>query len=123
MASVAIVVDGGLLELGRVGAAMGIVAIRTDDLSFPHRHVRGTHELRFALQVALAAHFDFCAIDAEGSYIGKLCQLFAARLLHDRVAINARYTPIGMWTCFPIGLYAALMTAETCFVLNFRGLA
>ena len=43
MTGVAIFIDAGLLELRRVGAAMRVVAVGTDDLPFSHRHVRGTH--------------------------------------------------------------------------------
>ena len=43
MTGVAIFIDAGLLELRRVGAAMRVVAVGTDDLPFSHRHMGRAH--------------------------------------------------------------------------------
>ena len=49
MASVAVFVNAGLFKLRRIWRAVRIVAIGACDFPFPERHVRGAHELGFAL--------------------------------------------------------------------------
>ncbi len=101
---------------------MRVVAIRADDLSLFHRHVRGAHQLRLALQMTLAAHFYFRSFGGEKSLVGGLRQLLATGLLHDRVAVDAGYSPAGMRARLPVSLYAPLMAAQTSFVLSFSRL-
>lgn len=101
---------------------MRVVAIRADDLSFSHRHVRRTHQLRFALEMTLTAHFYFCSLGVEKSPVGSLRQLFATGLLHDRVAVDAGNATARVRACLPVSLYAPLMAAQTSFVLSFSRL-
>ena len=122
MTGVAIFIDAVLLELSRVGTAMRIVAVGTDDFSFSHRHMRRTHQLRLALQMTLTADFDLGAIDPKRSYVGKLRHLFAAGFFHQRVTVNASEATAGVRTSFPEGLHATLMTTEAGFVLHLRRL-
>jgi len=49
MTGVAVLVDTDLLELRRVRRSVGVMAIRTCNLSFPQRHVGRPHQLRFSL--------------------------------------------------------------------------
>ena len=101
---------------------MRVVTIRADDLSFSHRHVRRTHQLRFALEMTLTAHFYFRSFGGEKSLVGSLRQLLATGLLHDRVTVDAGDSPAGMRARLPVSLYAPLMTAQTSFILNFSRL-
>ena len=89
MAGVTVFIDAGLLELRRVRTAVRIVAIGANDFPFSQRHVRGTHELCLALQMALTANFYFRAINEERRYIGQLRELLATGLFHQCVTIDA----------------------------------
>lgn len=77
--------------------------------------------MSFALEVALTADFDFCAIDPKGTYVGKLCQLLTAGFFHQGVAVDASDSPARMRARFPVSLHPALMTTKTCCVLDLGG--
>lgn len=109
MASVAVLIDAVLFEHGGVGAAMGVVTVRADNFTFPHGHVRRTHELGFSLQMTLAADFNLRSLDKERRHIGELGQLLSARLFHNRVAIDTRHAATLVRAGVPVGLNAALM--------------
>ena len=49
VAGVTVLVDTRLYELRRVRSSVGVMAIRTGNLSFPHGHVGRTHQLRLSL--------------------------------------------------------------------------
>jgi len=78
--------------------------------------------LSFALEVALTTDFDFCAIDAKGTYVGKLCQLLTAGFFHQGVAVDASDTPASVRARLPVGLNPSLMAAQASFVLDLDGL-
>jgi len=123
VARVAIFIDARLSELRRVGAAVGIVAVGTGHLAFPERHVRRAQELRFSLQMALAADFGLRSLVEERRLISDLGELEAIRgFLHHRVAVDASYAAARVRACVPVGLHTAPMAAKTSFVLDFRGL-
>ena len=123
VAGITVVVYGGLFELGGIGRAVRVVAVRTGQFPLANRHMRRAHELRFPLQVTLPAHFRLGSFVKERRLVTDLGQLEAvAGLFHQRVAVDASYAPACMRTGFPIGLYAALMATETGFVLDFRRL-
>lgn len=86
MAGVTVFVDAGLLELGRIGGAVRIVAIRADELSLSERHMGGAIELRVSLQVTLAANRYFRPPVKEGRLLTHLRELLVARLLHQSMA-------------------------------------
>lgn len=123
MAGITVLVDAGLFELRRIWRAMGVMATGTGELSFAHRHVGGAHELRFALQMTLAANFGFRSADKKRRDLGKFGQLLAAGLFHQSMAVNARNSPARVGARLPIGLDATLMASETCLVLNLRRFA
>ena len=97
---------------------MRVVAVRADDLSFLHRHVRRAHQLRFALQMTLTAHFYFRSFGEQKSLVGGLRQLLATSLLHDGMAVDAGDAPASVRARFPVSLYSPLVAAETRFVLD-----
>jgi len=124
MAGVAVFVDARLFQLRRVGTAVRIVAVATADLSFSHRHVRRAHELRFSLQMTLAAYFDIGALVEKRSLVVELCELMpVAGFLHHGMAVDARQAAPRVGACFPIGLNPLLVALETRLVLNFGGLS
>jgi hypothetical protein len=87
---VTVFIDAGLLELGRVRRAVGIMAVRTDELSFPERHMGRAVELRLPLRVTLAANFYFRTLVKERSFLTNFCQLIPiGGFLHQGMAINA----------------------------------
>lgn len=78
--------------------------------------------MRVSLQVTLAAHFSlrsFCEKWRVLPYFGQLVTIRS--FLHDRMAVNASDAATGMWARLPICLHAALVAAETGFVLSRRG--
>jgi hypothetical protein len=84
----------------------------------------GTHELSLALQMTLTADFRLGLPVCERSSFADLGELITiGRLLHQRMTVNACHTATGVWTRLPIGLNAALMAAETGFILTLRWLA
>jgi hypothetical protein len=89
MTGVTVFIDTGLLELGRIGGAMRIMAIRADELSFSERHMGRAIELRVSLQVTLAANFYLCPPVKEGRLLTHLRELLVARLLHQSMAGDA----------------------------------
>ncbi len=90
MAAITIFIDAGLLELGRIGCAVGVVAVRTGNLSFPQGHVRGAHELRLALQMALSAYFGLRPLAEKWRPVINLGELEAVGgFLHERVTVYA----------------------------------
>jgi hypothetical protein len=89
MAGVTVFIDAGLLELGRIGRPMRIMAVRTDELSFSERHMGRAIELRVSLQVTLAANFYLCPPVKEGRLLTHLRELLVARLLHQSMAGDA----------------------------------
>ena len=86
---VTVFVDTGLLELGRIGGAVRIMAIRADELSFSERHMGRAIELRVSLQVTLAANFYLCPPVKEGRLLTHFGELLVARLLHQSMAGDA----------------------------------
>lgn len=123
MAGIAIFVDAGLLELGRIGRAVRIVAACASQLSLPHGHVGRTHQLSFPLQMTLTAHLGLRSFIEEGGSIVDFGELVAVGgFLHQSVAVDASDAAAGMRAGGPIGLNAALMTAKTRLVLQFGGL-
>jgi len=66
------------------------MAVRTDELSFPERHVGRAVELRLPLQVALAANFYFRTPVEKWCLLANLCELIPIGcFLHQCMAINA----------------------------------
>jgi len=122
MTGVTVLVNAGLLQLGWIGAAMRVVAIRADDLSFFHRHVRRAHQLRFALEMTLTAHFYFCPLGVEKSLVGSFRQLLATRFFHYRVAVDAGDASARVRARFPVSLHTALMATQARVILDFRRL-
>ena len=108
-------------ELRWVRRPVRVVAVRADDFSFSQGHMRRTQQLSFSLQVALAANLNLGSINEERRYIGQLCHLLPAGFLHQRMAVHARESPARMRARLPVGLDAALVTAEANFVLHCRG--
>ena len=121
VAGIAVFVHARLFELSRIGRPVRIVATRTGQLAFSHRHVRRAHELRSSLQMALTAYFGLRSIDKKWRDFGKLGQLFAAGFFHQGMAIDAGKASVRMRARCPIGLNAALMTPKTCVVLDLGG--
>ena len=120
MAGVTVLVDAVLFELGRIRTAVRVVAIGADDLAFSHGHMRRAHQLRLALEMALAADLDLRPLVKERSFVIYLRKLeTVAGFLHDGVTVGARYAPARVRACFPIRLHAALVTLETGLVLRF----
>jgi hypothetical protein len=72
--------------------------------------------------MALAADFNFRAVDAKGSYIGHLRELLATGFFHQRMAVDARQTAASMRARLPVSLNAALVADEARRVLDFGGL-
>lgn len=98
---------------------MRVVAIRTGNFSFPQRHVGRTLQLRFSLQVALEANFRLGLLGEKNGLVLDLRELILrARLLHNRMAVNARDAAACVRARLPIGLDAALMALEAGFVLH-----
>lgn len=118
MAGITVLGDAGLLELCGIGATMRVVAVGANDLALSHRHVRRAHELRLALQVALTAHFYFGSLVEKRSLVAKFRQLLTGRFLHYGVAVNAGDAAAFVGAHLPVGLDAALVAAETGFVLD-----
>src|SRR5262245_16147438 len=116
---VTVLIDAGLFELGRIGGAVRIVAARTNELSFSHRHMRRTIELRVSLQVALAANFYLRPFIKKRCLLAHFRELLVARPFHYRMAGDTREPAVGVGTGFPIGLNSALMASETGSVLDF----
>jgi hypothetical protein len=123
VAGITVLVDAGLFELSRIGRSVRVVATRTGQLAFSHRHVRRAHELGPSLQVTLTANFGLRPIDKKRRDFGKLGQLFAAGFFHQRVAVDTGKTSVRVRARFPIGLHTTLMAAETSLVLHFCRLA
>ena len=87
VAGVTVFIDAGLLELGRIGGAMWIVAVRTSQLAFSQRHMRRAHELGFSLQVALTANLGLRPLIKKRRLLTNLGELIlVGRPLHQRMA-------------------------------------
>ena len=85
--------------------------------------MRRAHELRFSLEVTLATNLRLGAFGGEDRLVINHSQLITiGSLYHDGMTVHAGYASAGVWTRFPIGLNAALMTAQARFVLNLGGL-
>jgi hypothetical protein len=118
MAGVTVVIDGRLFEQGRVRSPVRIVTIRAGDLPFPQRHMRGAHELRAALQMALPAHFGLCSFIEERGLVAGFGQLEAVGgFLHQGVTVDAGDAPARVWAGFPVSLKSPLMAALASVVL------
>ena len=99
---------------------MGVVAIGAGNLSFPQGHVGRTLELRLPLKVTLDANLRLGLLIEKDGLIPDLRELiFIARLLHNRMTIDASYSSARVRACLPIGLDASLMALEAGFVLDF----
>src|SRR5262245_30706384 len=90
VAGITVLIDARLFELGRIGSAVRIMAARTDELSFSHRHMRRTIELGVSLQVALTANFYLRTPVKERRLFTHFRELFVARLFHYRMAGDTR---------------------------------
>jgi hypothetical protein len=123
MAGITIFINASLFELCGVGTAVWIMAIGAHDLPLSHRHMRRAHELGLALQMTLTANFDFRSINTERRYVGQFRELLAAGLCHQRVTVDASQTAVRVRARLPVSLNAALVAAETRFVLHIGGLA
>jgi len=116
---VTVFIDAGLLELGRVGGAMRIVAIRTGELAFSQGHMRRAHELGFSLQVALAANLGFGPLIEKRRLLARLHELMpVGGLFHHLMAGDTSQPAVRVGTRFPVSLNAALMATETSVVLD-----
>ena len=114
-------IDACPFKLRWVGRAVWVVAVRADNFSLSQGHVRRTQQLSFPLQMALTANLNLGSIDEERRHIGQLRHLLPAGFLHQRMAVHASKPSARMRARLPVGLDAALMTAETGFVLNRGG--
>ena len=71
--------------------------------------------------MTLTANFGLSLLVEERGFFSDLDELVAvAGFLHDGVAVDTGNSPTLVGTCFPVGLDASLMAAETRFVLYFR---
>ena len=105
VAGVTVFIDAGLLELGRIGGAVRIVAIRASELAFSHGHMRRAHELGFSLQVALAANLGFRPLIKKRRLLTNLHELMlVGRLLHQLMAGDTSQPAVRVGTSFPISL-------------------
>ena len=87
MTGVTVFIDAGLLELGRIGGAVRIMAVRTGYLAFSHRHMRRAHQLGFSLQMTLAANLGLSPLVKERRLLTNLRELIPVRrFFHQRVA-------------------------------------
>jgi len=124
VARVTIFIDARLFELRGIGRAMGIVTVGARELPFPDRHVRRAHQLRFSLQMTLAADFGLSALVKEGSLIADLSKLEAiGGLLHNHVAVHASDPAARVGARLPIGLKSPLVTSKTDLALDPGGLS
>ena len=95
------------------------MAIGAGYLSFPQRHVGGTLKLRLALQVTLQTNLGLSLLGKENGLVINFRELILiARLLHDRMAVNAGDAAASMRARIPIGLNAALVACQTNFILD-----
>jgi len=118
VAGIAVFVDAGLLELGRVWRAVGIMAARANELSFPQRHMGRAIELRLSLQMTLAANFYFRPVVIKRRFLTDFRELLAVRLLHQSMTSDTGETPGCVGTSLPVGLNAPLVTSEAGFILD-----
>ena len=119
VAGVTVFIDAGLLELGRIGGAVRIVAVRTSQLAFSHRHMRRAHELGFSLQVALTANLGFGPLIKKRRLLAGLHELMpVGGLFHHLMAGDTSQPAVRVGTRFPVSLNAALMATETSVVLD-----
>lgn len=119
MAGIAVFVNACLLELGRIGRPVRVVAIGTGEFPFSERHMGGAHELRRSLQMALAANFRLGALVGEDGLVADLGKLEAVGgLLHDGMTVDATDSTSGMRACLPVGLNSLLMALEAGLVLR-----
>ena len=119
MTCVAVFIDTSLDELRWIRRSVRIMTVGTGHFSFSKRHMGRAHELRFALEVALAADFSLRALAKKRRAVidpGELVTV--SRFFHERVAINATHASPRMRARFPIGLHTALMTTEAGLVLD-----
>ena len=116
---VTVLIDTWLNELRLIRRSVRIVTVRTGELSFSKRHMGGAHELRFPLEMALAADLRLRALAKKRRAVVDLGELISVGgLFHDGVAVNATHAPPRVRARFPIGLHAALMTSEAGLVLD-----
>lgn len=73
--------------------------------------------------MALAADFNLRPINEERSNLSELRHLFAAGLLHQRMAVHAGKAARSVSARLPVGLKAPFMTTEAGLVLYFGGFA
>jgi hypothetical protein len=120
---VTVFINSRLNELRWIRRSVRIMTVRTGELSFAKRHMGGAHELRFTLEMALAADFRLRALVKERGPVANLGKLISVGgFLHDGVATNATHATSRMWARFPVGLNAALMTGQTGFILSLHRL-
>jgi hypothetical protein len=119
MTGITVFIGSGLDELCWIRRSVRIMTVRTGQLSLSKRHMGRTHELRFTLEVALAADFCLRALVKERGLVADLGKLIpVGSLLHDGVAVNATHASPRMRARLPMGLHTALMTSETRLVLT-----
>ena len=103
---------------------MRIVTARAGQLAFSHGHVRGAHELRSSLQMALTTDLGLGSALEKRSFIRQFGELvFVGGFLHQGMAVDAGNPAARMGTCFPVGLNAPLVAAKTHFILHLRRLS
>ena len=119
MTGVTVFIDSGLDKLCWIRRSVRIMTVRTGQLSLSKRHMGRTHELRFTLEVALAADFCLRALVKERGPVADLGKLIpVGSLFHDGVAVNATHASPRMRARLPMGLHTALMTSEAGLVLD-----
>jgi len=124
MAGITVLVDACLLEHSRIRRSMRVMTVAAGNLSFPLRHMGRAHELRFPLLMALPANLCLGALIEKNGLISDLRQLvLVARLLHDRVAVDARNSATSMRARLPVGLHPSLMALQAALILRFNRLS
>lgn len=103
MAGIAVVIDGVALEELVGDRTVGVMTACAGHLSLPQRHVRGTHELCPALEVALPAGLDLGGL-------GKLTPL--GDILHYPMAVGASEIPQLMGAAPPVEAGGLLMALK-----------
>lgn len=120
---VAVFIDTRLHQLCWIRRSVRIMTVGTGHFSFSKRHMGRAHELRFALEMALAADFSLCPLAKKRRALVDLGELVTVSgFFHERVAINATHATPRVRARFPVGLNSALMTAKTGFILPLHGL-
>ena len=112
-------IHASLFKLVGIGSAVRVVAVGAGHLAFSERHMGRAIELRIALQVTLAANFDFCSLIVKDGSFAEFAELkTVSGFLHDGVAVHAGDSPVRVRACLPIGLNTLLMPPQADPGLN-----